>query len=102
MSKITGYPALSSVQSDDVLPVVDVHDTSMASSGTTKKISVGALAAAATGVTVFVPKPTGVTATDTPAVTAAITSLTTALASGPATLQFQDGTYQVDSNALVI
>ena len=52
--------------------------------------------------TVVVPAPTGATATDTPAVTAAITSLAAALGSGPATLQFQDGTYQVDSNALVI
>jgi hypothetical protein len=100
--KITALSAIASVQSDDVLPVVDVHDTSMASSGTTKKISVGALAAAATGVTVFVPKPTGVTATDTPAVTAAITSLVNALSSGPATLLFQDGTYQIDSNSAVI
>ena len=52
--------------------------------------------------TVVVPKPTGLTATDTPNVTAAITALTTALASGPATLLFQDGTYQVDSNSAVI
>lgn len=45
MSKITAYAALASasVRPDDVLPVVDVHDTSMASSGTTKKVTVGAL-----------------------------------------------------------
>lgn len=40
MSKITAYSAIASVQNDDVLPVVDVHDTTMAPSGTTKKISV--------------------------------------------------------------
>lgn len=44
MSKITAYAALSSTQSDDVVVIVDVHDTSMASSGTTKKITVGNLA----------------------------------------------------------
>lgn len=43
MSKITAYGSLSSPQSDDVLPVVDVHDTTMAATGTTKKITVGNL-----------------------------------------------------------
>jgi parallel beta-helix repeat protein len=52
------------------------------------------------GATWKVPAPTGVTATDTPAVAAAIAKLTTA--GGNGTLLFQDGTYQVDSNALVI
>jgi parallel beta-helix repeat protein len=54
------------------------------------------------GVTVKVAAPAGATATDTPNVTAAITRLTTALASGPATLLFQDGVYQIDSNSAVI
>lgn len=54
------------------------------------------------GVTIKVPAPTGLTATDTPHVTAAVTSLITALGSGPATLLFQDGTYQIDSNSAVI
>lgn len=45
MSKITAYASLASTQPDDVLPVVDVHDTSMAPSGTTKKIAVSALLA---------------------------------------------------------
>lgn len=207
MSKITAYASLASTQPDDVLPIVDVHDTSMAPSGTTKKIAVSALlatvlptlaevavsasgtlavnkitevtatsgaltmtlpasvasslivverAAASTanvaitgnirgagsstitlqlgsesqmlfgdgttwwpvaghktlssldarylpkGATITVAAPTGATATDTPAVTAAITSLAAALAFGPCTLLFQDGTYQVDSNAAVI
>jgi parallel beta-helix repeat protein len=57
---------------------------------------------AGAGVTIVVPKPTGATATDTPAVTSAVSSLVSALSSGPATLLFQDGTYQVDSNSLVI
>jgi hypothetical protein len=43
MTKITGYATLAAAQSDDVLPIVDVHDTSMAASGTTKQIPVSAL-----------------------------------------------------------
>ena len=54
------------------------------------------------GVTVMAPKPIGATAQDTPALEAVIATLENALALGPATLQLQDGTYQVDSNALVI
>jgi parallel beta-helix repeat protein len=69
-------------------------------------VTAGFLGSVATGkgsgVTVLVPAPTGATATDTPNVVAAISSLATALASGPATLLFQDGTYQVDSNSAVI
>ena len=49
---------------------------------------------------ILVAAPSGATGTDTPAVQAAITKLTGT--SGGKTLQFQDGTYQVDSNALVI
>jgi hypothetical protein len=52
------------------------------------------------GTKIYVSAPTGQTATDTPNIQAAITQLTTA--GGNATLQFQDGIYQVDSNALVI
>ena len=54
------------------------------------------------GVTVAVPSPSGATVTDTPNITAALAKLTAALADGPATLQFADGTYQVDSNSVVI
>lgn len=43
MSKISAYTALTSPAASDVLPVVDVSDTSMAASGTTKKITVGNL-----------------------------------------------------------
>lgn len=42
-SKITALTALTSTQTDDVLPIVDVHDTTMAASGTTKQITVGNL-----------------------------------------------------------
>lgn len=49
MSKITEYGALTTPASNDVLPVVDVSDTTMASSGTTKKIAVSDLLAAAGG-----------------------------------------------------
>ena len=44
-SKITALTSLASVQSDDVLPLVDVHDTTQASTGTTKKITVATLQA---------------------------------------------------------
>lgn len=52
MSKITDYPAISSVHTDDVLPVVDIHDTTQSSAGTSKQITiaqiVGQLLAGAT------------------------------------------------------
>jgi hypothetical protein len=41
--KITDYAALSSPADGDQLPVVDVSDTSMAGSGTTKKLALSAL-----------------------------------------------------------
>lgn len=43
MSKITDYSFISALQSDDVLPIVDVHDPTQAIAGTTKKIPVSAL-----------------------------------------------------------
>lgn len=45
MSKITSYTSLPSVRPDDMVPVVDVHDTAMASSGTTKRVTVASLLA---------------------------------------------------------
>ena len=39
MSKISAYTALSSAASNDLLPVVDVSDTTMAPTGTTKNIT---------------------------------------------------------------
>jgi hypothetical protein len=52
------------------------------------------------GETILVAAPTGLTTFDTSAVAAAIGRLTAA--GGNATVQFQDGTYQIDSNTLVI
>jgi hypothetical protein len=47
VSKITAYTALTTgFSTSDVLPIVDVSDTSMAASGTTKKITVANLAEA--------------------------------------------------------
>ena len=43
MSKVTAYAALAAANSADVLPVVDVSDTSMAATGTTKKMTLGQL-----------------------------------------------------------
>lgn len=48
MGKITGYTALTATQPDDLLVIVDVHDTSMAPTGTDKKITVSNLLPAAT------------------------------------------------------
>jgi hypothetical protein len=43
VTRISGYAAVTSAQPDDLLAVVDVHDTTMAASGTTKKVTLGAL-----------------------------------------------------------
>lgn len=43
MSRITDYAALAAPAADDVLPVVDIHDTSMAATGTTKKVTIASL-----------------------------------------------------------
>ena len=43
MSKISQYAAIGSVQTDDLLVVVDVHDTSMAPTGTDKKMTLAQL-----------------------------------------------------------
>jgi hypothetical protein len=48
MGKITAYAALTGVAAGDVVPVVDISDTSMAASGTTKKIAVSDLTALTT------------------------------------------------------
>jgi hypothetical protein len=47
MSKVSSLAALTSAQPDDVIPIVDVHDPTMAVTGTTKKISVTNLLAGA-------------------------------------------------------
>jgi hypothetical protein len=47
VSLITSYPSLASPASDDVLPIVDVHDTTMSPSGTTKQVAVSSLVGAA-------------------------------------------------------
>ena len=54
------------------------------------------------GATIYVAQPAGATATDTPNVETAITAFVNALSSGPVTLMFADGTYQIDSNSAVI
>lgn len=46
MSKISQYTAITSVKPDDLLVVVDVHDTTMAPSGTTKNMTLAQLAPA--------------------------------------------------------
>ena len=43
MPKISAYTAITDVESNDLLVVVDVNDTTMAPAGTTKKMTVGQL-----------------------------------------------------------
>lgn len=45
MSKISAYNSLGTVQSDDLLVIVDVHDTTMAPTGTDKKVTAATLQA---------------------------------------------------------
>ena len=47
--KITGYTALTSAAANDELVIVDVSDTTMAASGTTKNITTANLLAGASG-----------------------------------------------------
>lgn len=49
MTKISDYPVLVTPAADDVLPIVDVSDTSMAPSGTTKQVTVADLAGTSGG-----------------------------------------------------
>lgn len=49
MPQVTSYEAIVTVESSDVLPIVDVSDTTMSPSGTTKKITVSQLAGSGGG-----------------------------------------------------
>lgn len=93
MSTISSLASLASAKYDDLLAVVDIHDTTMASTGTDKKITVGALL----NLTLVAP-PTGVAATDTASINTAITAWNT---SGRGILQFQVGTYVTNGGHLV-
>jgi len=83
MGKFTSYAALAAAQVDDLLLVVDVHDTTMDASGTTKKITAGSLL----NVTLAAP-PTGNATTDTANINTAITAW---IAAGRGILQLQEG-----------
>jgi hypothetical protein len=52
VSKIISYASLGAPQPDDVLVIVDVHDTTMSAQGTTKQATVSAVAGAPVPVTV--------------------------------------------------
>lgn len=96
-TKITALPAMTALQPDDVLPVVDVHDHSMAATGTTKKVTVAQLGAVDwLNVTQFGADPAG--GADS---TAAISSALAALPSGGGTVYFPAGTYKL-SGALSV
>ena len=49
MPQVTSYEAIVTVEPSDVLPIVDVSDTTMSPSGTTKKITVSQLAGSGGG-----------------------------------------------------
>jgi hypothetical protein len=76
MGKITGYAALTAPVLSDLLPVVDVSDTSMASTGTDKKMTLAVLQALLGPGLLVLPSGDTSGATDTAAIGAAITSLT--------------------------
>lgn len=50
MAQITSYTELADPADDDVLPIVDISDTSMAPTGTTKKVTVADLLAGETAI----------------------------------------------------
>ena len=111
MSKISAYAALTSPASGDVLPVVDVSDTSMAASGTTKKITIANLAAVdwLNVVTQFGADPTGAadstTAIQNAINAAAFVSASDAsgiLGAAQATVYIPGGTYLISSGPLVL
>jgi hypothetical protein len=94
VSKITGYAALATVKTDDQLVIVDIHDTSMASSGTTKKISVGTVQSLSwiNAVTQFGADNTG--ATDNATV---FGNIATAIGTSPAVVYLPAGTYKTST-----
>ena len=111
MSRITQYATLSSPAAADVLPIVDVDDTSMAATGTTKKIAVSALLASTPGntdwlnvVTQYGADPTG-TADSTTAIQTALTAAAAATYGGvvyfPAGLYLISQTLQAGSSTTV-
>lgn len=59
MTKITDFTALSAAVAADVLPVVDLSDTTMAASGTTKKINIAELLEPGGAVSVLNPSYSG-------------------------------------------
>ena len=69
--KITSYAALAAPQFDDLLLAVDIHDTSMASSGTDKKITLASL----TGIPVVMPSGDATGVTDAARITSAVAAL---------------------------
>jgi hypothetical protein len=101
--KITDYGTLATTQSDDVLPIVDVHDFTQAGTGSTKKITVANLIAVATGLSVTNPTyaggadPTG--AADS---TAAFQAAINALPAGGGTVTVPPGTYKCNTGQLTV
>ena len=79
MARITDsvYPVLSSPASDDIVPVVDVSDTTMSSAGTTKQTTVADLLAGGGGAPLASPAFTGNPTAPTQATGDASTKLAT-------------------------
>jgi hypothetical protein len=105
MSKLTAYAALarSGLRFDDLALVVDVHDVSMAASGTDKKLTVGALRPGNTfWLDDYGADPTGAALSDT-AWTAAYAAATAALQThGGAMVVLGCGQYRFSVNTVSV
>lgn len=94
MSKITAYTALSTPpQYNDVLPIVDVNDTTMAATGTTKKLTVANLGVVGWYNVKFYGAKGDGTTDDTTAIQAVINGLPAA----GGVVYFPAGTYKLSS-----
>jgi hypothetical protein len=104
VGKITDLAAMAAlVRQDDLLALVDVHDTSMASTGTDKKLTIGQVRAHNTfHIDDYGADPTGASLSDT-AWTNAYSDATTALqTNGGAMVVFGCGQYRFSVNTVSI
>lgn len=97
MSKITAYSALTGPAGPDVVPIVDTSDTTMAASGTTKKIALSDLLTTAQGM-VFM---TGNGTPGTTGGTITATTINNAITAGAQGI-FLDPRYVWDMSGLTI
>jgi hypothetical protein len=95
MSKLSAYEAITNVESNDLLVVVDVNDTTMAASGTTKRMTLAQLEVFSVGMQ---PSGDATGVTDT-------ANLLTALAALPATggtIWLAPGSFYITTGSVII